>query len=149
MEFDGGDWIDCGKSFLNKGNWTIIIRVAANSTQGGFMGQYSSRAIGRYVLCIERGEFKRFISSNRGNGYLAIGEVQQNKWSEIAISKAEDTTMYSYNNGGVVDSIKSFDQVPLQVNMKIGGVNGFKGAVDEVMIWDRALSPDELKLACN
>jgi Concanavalin A-like lectin/glucanases superfamily len=105
------------------------------------------------------GELDSYIRNDSGatsgDHHYSVGIVFDDTWHNIAyVQRAHATsTNAAWYIDGVLDPTVPAPVWPLTANTtSIGGIlrstpsSWFSGLIDEVAVWDRALSPDELKL---
>ena len=77
------------------------------------------------------------------------GTIEIDKWQHFVVArKMVDNKVYAYKNGVLVGS-RSFSKTPISGTdfVKIGwfSVNTIEGFIDDVRIYNRALSADEIQ----
>jgi len=127
------------------GDWTSV----ANPTYGWYFGSMYSSV--NYVFQISDGD------SGTYGDRLVIGDFDNLGWVHIVVTvdNANDNPSYirGYINGenkAIIErTSKSFDSIDTSYNLYIGKSRQFSrefnGTIDEVKIWNRSLSADEIK----
>jgi hypothetical protein len=148
MEFDGkDDWIDCKKALLpTADDWTIALWVvvpkASQTTGGHIIEQYIKKHKNRFCLFVDKSNLK--ISA--GNFWPIVSSVSDNKWVYIVLSK-NDSGFRFFSNGVLSNEVKLPNISVVENNLRLGGSENryFHGTLDDVMIWNRALSESEVR----
>src|SRR5574343_111628 len=151
LHFDGSDdYVMCG-SFLptsyTKEAWIYIsnFNVSNNIISGG-------NADGQHALFIPNYSGNK-LSAGHNGAWEAVQDPNPliiNTWYHVAVTyDAATTTMKLYKNGNLVATNTNVPQVLNGNIIRLGsfddGANVFNGRMDEVRIWDRALTTCELQ----
>ncbi len=158
--FDGDDYIDIGKDrSLKIQNGTLSAWIySENFTRFGgvvsFIHSYHDGG-GGYAMVARSG--LGFLISNRGyKEFKGNGELEKSKWQHIVVS-FNDLIAEGYVDGIRVRTMNILIQTPqfqesskafigLNSNRhKYGENDYFKGSIDDVRIYNRALSAEEVK----
>ena len=148
MYFDGvDDYIDCGTPIIPAGDFSIsawCYNEGVISGYGTICGQYIGAKEGRMWFGFQKSAF----------GYR-IGEetktvsVEYNEHLHCVITR-EGTTVKVYLNGNLVITRTAVDSIYQGANTIIGSYDStagrFNGSIDDVRIYNRALSAEEIKL---
>ena len=146
MSFDGvDDYIDCGTPIIPAGDFSIsawCYNNGAISEYNSICGQYTAGQAGRMWFGFQKSAF----------GYR-IGEetetvsVEHNKHLHCVITR-EGTTVKVYLNGNLVITRTAVDSIYQGANTIIGSYDStagsFNGSIDDVRIYNRALSQEEI-----
>gem|GEM_PF-2526085 len=140
-------------------NLTIALWIKPNNVGSNRINPIDKSYGGEFALTIEtNGALSFFHGTQRASGYytsftaLGSGKVVNGKWQFIVITRnIEDRNLTSYYNGRFENTIQ-YSTDPNRwpsvstYNMTIGDgyVYNFGGVIDEVMLWNRTLSPDEV-----
>ncbi|RLJ02329.1 MAG: hypothetical protein DRP11_03150, partial [Candidatus Aenigmatarchaeota archaeon] len=157
LEFDGvDDYVDCGNnSSLNIINELTIETWIKQNTMTGPTFRY---IIGRGTNYVNESYLMQYDPSNNywrfgiydgTNFYEAVTEANQNIWKHL-VGVFNGTSVKIYVNG-----IKKYETtfsathiiVDPDKHVFVGGHTSgryFNGTIDEVRIWNRALSPEEI-----
>ncbi|MHC4456605.1 MAG: LamG-like jellyroll fold domain-containing protein, partial [Planctomycetota bacterium] len=157
LEFDGvDDYIDFGKhSSLDVSDQiTISLWIYPRSTSNEVVLLNKGEGCGNYNLYIYHGELALLSSdscnwANRGTN----SDIATNQWQHIVVTY--DGSKIRYYIGGFLRDTKNSDGLGStnNDNLKLGGqtVSGwpdtryFNGVMDDVRIYDRALSAEEIQ----
>jgi hypothetical protein len=158
MSFDGvDDYIQVSNSpSLNPIRITILAWVFPIDWGPSFypriVSKESNTTLDQYVLLMDKtsGKF-RLVWNKTGAGHdLAAGTVEFNKWQCVA-GVMDGSKGYIYKDGVLQGSISTETSIPVtNYNVIIGNnstnVREFYGLIDEVLIYNRDLSPKEIQL---
>ncbi len=163
LEFNGSDnYVDCGNSNsleMGTSDWSIsiwskmvinseikrLIYKGAGSTtgEGYYFWYYPTNGDLRFYIS---DGVSRLLADSNDNLGLADGE-----WHHILVSADRSGNAYFYVDGSSVgsESISSFDGTDITntgIDLHIGrkGDGYFNGSIDEVRVYNRALSADEI-----
>ena len=170
LYFDGDwDYVDCGNTFASvTGSTTKTITAWAKSNTADYSGQAAGN--GRIITLYRESGYSGFsmlakgspatwqgLYATAGNWYNHIDSglsVTANEWTHIALVQ-DGAGVYIYINGVLANSSTDGAAPTMRrlVNADIGAYDGehghigcfFEGAVDELMIFDRALSAEEIQ----
>ncbi len=170
LSFDGDwDYVDCGNTFASvTGSTTKTITAWAKSDTADYSGQAAGN--GRIITLYRESGYSGFSMLAKGSpatwqGLYAIAgnlynhidsglSVTANEWTHIALVQ-DGAGVYIYINGVLANSSTDGAAPTMRrlVNADIGAYDGehgninlfFEGAVDELMIFDRALSAEEIQ----
>jgi len=158
VKFNGGSaYIDCGNdtSLDITEEITIEAWIKLDNLGAGFgtiVGNWTAAADQRNYILQTNNDKLDFYYSPGGGGYenLASATPLTTDWTHVVTVLDEDDTISQYING-VKDSKTANFASPLNdhaQNFYIGkwaGAEFFNGLIDEVRIYNRALSEDEIK----
>jgi len=160
MLFDGTD----GHQYVSLGTFnpsaatgqlSVALWVKWDGPSGSWQGFIGKRNAGDWDAAIMMWYFElerdvwdvRFVQPGSG---INTGQVlQAGQWTHLAAT-FDGTTAKVYINGAVVDEGNFFFgadmEAPMQIGASVdGGWNPFNGAIDEVRLYDKALSEAEIK----
>ncbi len=139
------------KGVVGTGPRSLAVWIKTKSPQGEVVA-WGKKDFGRmWKLCF----YRKHIGANPEGGYFYMGaDVHDNEWHHVAVVVREaelpnlhdDVTLYLNGEIAEIDNIGLLDLWPIETeagqDVTIGA--GFKGAVDELRIYDRALSEEEV-----
>jgi len=151
------------ESYVNYGNGKSL-----NFDTGSFSYScwvYATESVGKWDMPIFKGGLNKMepgydmelgtdkwmasISDGTQTRNVELGYETNNKWVYLVVVVDRDQNkMYGYRDGSLVSSadIKGFGSVSSKQSLWISHPNyPFKGLIDEVKIYNRALSADEIK----
>jgi len=158
LDFDGGDYVDCGNdSSLNlTNNFSISVWLNLEDAEPVLpvcKGNVPAYALGGAynILCMPGNGIVRFYVRDSNDTYsnYAIAAVPLNQWTHV-VGTFSDGIITIYTNGVSepnislgTPTIHSNDE-PLGIGATgDGSASFFRGTVDDVRIYDRALSEEE------
>ncbi len=149
LDFDGvNDYVSCGNILPLSYTKEAWIYVKSLSTQNNIISGGDSDA--RHAFWIPNSSGK-LTAGHNGDWYAVEDSVPMsiNTWYHVAVSyDAATTTLKLYKNGVLVDANTDVDPVDGGSMVRLGAFNNaandFTGTMDEVRIWNRALSPGEI-----
>ncbi len=152
--FDGsGDYVDCGSdNSLDVDYITVESWVKFTSNSGNrVIASYDDGTNRRWALYLRNGNILRFfVFVNNAAKIIDYSWIPQlDTWYHIAGVKSA-THVRLYINGEEVGIPQAhpgvIDKDPYKLRIGVGDYPGyFNGTIDEVKIYNRALSPDEIK----
>ena len=166
--FDGvDDYIDTGLDWIN-GNQTISMWIKTNTITGtkgdGFFGMRdNSGGTGndqRFYGWLEGGgtTTPQFIIGNPSST-ISGDSIGVNTWSHIVLSYNTNNNEAKLYQDNILKGTVTKETRPLNINYFIGGLNtggdtllttfSFNGSIDDVRIYNRTLSEDEIKTLYN
>ncbi len=156
--FDGlDDYVDCGNpnSLQITGNLTISAWIKASASAGiqGYKIVAKDDVTNRdYFLAINSAN-NPYFGIFRSNSFYSVGsgttDVSDGGWYHlVGVNDGTDIKIYvngvlkdtNSGNGGAIDN----DAVNLEIGRLGSGVAYFKGSIDEVAIYNRALTAEEI-----
>ena len=156
--FDGsGDYVDCGVLSM-PGVITISVWIKLNSDYSSIQPIISNYQPGNYLLEFGRidGEFSWL---QNGGSIDAVSSVSllDNDWHHLAVVRtgSSGNWIIAWYLDGVFDETDITSANPGAPSTTAigrhgtGGADYFNGAIDEVAIYDRALSESEILEHCN
>lgn len=157
FEFDGindaitlGDQLDRGA-----GDFSIEVWIKGDPGTGAWgrildKGFSSGFALGRLATSRKVG-FEFLASGSQGNSFGTTSDVIDNTWHHVAVVKS-GTTVRIYadgveENSETVSAASQQNSRPLLIGFNPGeGIQGYwKGSIDELAIYNRALSAQEIQ----
>ena len=155
LQLDGRDdsvRIEGYKGVAGTNPRTISIWIKTKSPQGQIVSWGTDDFGQMWMLYFMR---KHVGVTPKGGYYYMAADVHDNTWHHVAavVRKAEapslhdDVTLYLDGKTAEVDRIGFLDMFPIEtgneLDVTIG--KGFQGAIDELRIYDRPLSDEEVK----
>jgi hypothetical protein len=129
-------------------NWEGTRQIVGKSVHGGCSGR------GQYGLFSEKGGFKLRFETEGGRADIDSDVPETAKWLHVAFTN-NGTTAKLYIDGEIVGendipgALKSIDD-PLRIGQDCDRPNNvFHGMIDEVRLWNRALSQDDINIAMD
>ena len=157
LRFDGADdFVSVGDApelrLLNGGTimaWIYLEGQGASVWPRIICKELQTGSNGGYHMPIDwnRGRLLRFVID--GGGGTSVGDPLEFKtWYHVAVAFDGEKVRF-YTNGEKIEEVPQEKPTPdTQAEMQIGnspvGVRPFQGIIDEVRIWSRALSDDEI-----
>jgi hypothetical protein len=160
LEFNGSNnYVDVpnsaslnfGTSSFSYSIWVYVPQSVGVFDMPIYKGGASMDQIG-YDMELGTGSWNANISDGTSTPRVDFENETLNNWIYLAvvIDKSQDK-MFGYENGSLTDStdITGFGSVSSEINLRLSGDSyssyPFKGFIDEVRIYNRALSADEIK----
>ena len=145
LEFDGqDDYIDCGNILTDSYSKEAWIKLASNPGTNNIVSGQS-----KHAFSIPTGNLK---AGHNGNwDYVADPNTSQvDVWIHVAVTyDSVNQDLHLYKDGTLVDSesgVSSFETSDRKVYIgRFGSGDYFKGRIDEVRLWNRPRSADEIK----
>lgn len=128
--------------------WDGTRQIVGKSVHGGCGGR------GQYGLFSEKGTFKLRFETEEGRADVNADLPETNKWVNVAFTNdGEIAKLYIdgeiIGEGAVPGALKSIDD-PLRIAQDCDRPNNvFTGMIDEVRLWNRALSGDDINALKN
>ncbi len=163
LYFDGSDdYINAGRgsSLDLTGNITVEAWVKPGRLEVAYLVKKASRdSTDGYELSLSKATGKAYFRVNQktsGDTYKLFSNssypVDGNTWVHLA-GVYNGSHVQIYFNGKLENSMSGPANISSNNdNLKIGGTDDsryFKGTIDEVIIWNRALSPEEINASYN
>ncbi len=157
LEFDGvDDYISCGTGPAITGTepFAVSVWVKTNASKGQavLVQRSESSAHGSYGVSILDDGRVQFHIYNGGYGVLFQSDVTVNDglWHHIAVVRTNSTDGEIYVDGSLSGSdsgpARSLNNVPVWIGGPgFTGPFDFEGSIDDVRIYDRALSVEEVE----
>lgn len=163
--FDGTNWIDVGpaQSLRLDGSYTLSVWIKPfdipQNMERFILDTDFWRSGSRYALVLHRGFIRFMHNFVHAGGKHAIAQVsyieaglKRNRWHNI-IAVFDQTHLKLYVNGALRATTPYTQKNTFKenVSLRIGartepqGRECFRGLIDEVGIWNRALTPEEVK----
>ena len=164
IELGFNGWLECPQPELPR-RQTAGLTVAVWVRRGGTPPAHRALAMrpmgpgrGNYFFFGFAGDELKVSSSGWGGALTARLPDATGRWVHVAFTHAPDHTVRLYVDGREVARLRGTPRVfsPVQQPLRVGGgLTGpgpqregvgqlFEGALDELLVYERALSPDEL-----
>lgn len=155
LNIGGADYVEITgyKGILGPKPRTVTAWLKTKSRDGKILSWGLDEGAGMFMFGFIRG--RPGITPKGGYYYMKYG-VSDDKWHHVAavVHEAElpnlhdHVTLYSDGEVALIDDIGLLDLYPIDTpsGMDVAIGKGFEGAVDDVRIYDRALSYDEIRL---
>lgn len=149
LDFDGvNDYVNCGNILPVSYTKEAWIYVKSLSTQNNIISGGDSDGLHAFWIPNSSGK----LSAGHNGGWFSVEDsvpLSINTWYHVAVTyDAATSTLNLYKNGVLVDSNDEIDPVEGGNIVRLGAfnnaANSFTGTMDEVRIWNRALSPGEI-----
>lgn len=153
LSFNGSNQsVDTGIGNLPLTNLTISFWANESSGNGGRVFGYENASSGSSGIGLYFPSGPKLIMRNNGTSYdMTWGSVVAGKWFHYVITISSVVGTFLYLNSAVVNSnsgAQSYTSsgVTFHIGSAGAGGNNFKGLVDDVRIYSRALSAAEIRL---
>lgn len=157
LDFDGdNDFVDCGHS--TSLNITDAITIEARIYPEGWGEGNYGRIVDKiyttgYVFTLANPsseESLRFLSYDAGiDQWAGANVISLNTWQHVAVTYDKQHVKFfingKYTNGGIETASLGVNSDDLLIGNSEVTDRGFDGTIDEVRIYNRALSADEIK----
>ncbi len=159
LDFDGaGDYVDLGDVLDMGGNDFSITAWVRPDAVGNYVivSKYSDSVDPQYWFYIEPGELRGTIRDSTTLARVRTEEITIQEWQFVVftVDRSDTAGLKLYRNGEEVStylaqedptSLGSLDNTAgLRIGRLGNGSRPFDGAIDDVRIYDRALSADEV-----
>ena len=152
LDFDGtNDNVDTNNRFFSSGEFAINLWVyPERSAVEGLVGQHSGADSQRSFLYLNNRDISIQIAGTaHSTGTLAT----LNEWQMITATRDSSNIVRLYKNGVQIGSNYSNSGTWQNIDLFIGSNSGsqfyFQGLLDEVGLWNRALTADEVEELYN
>ena len=156
LSFDGvNDYVDCGTGPAITGTGTFSVSawiMVPGSSGGPIVNQRSpSSANGMYGLGVGADGRAQFQIYNQGYGFVVHTDVTVNDgfWHHVVAVRTSSTDGEIYADGSLGGSdsgpAKSLNNVVVNIGRATTGLYHLNGLIDDVRIYDRALSAEEIQ----
>lgn len=149
LDFDGvDDYVSCGNILPVSYTKEAWVYVKSLNSQNNIISGGDSDGLHAFWIPNSSGK----LSAGHNGDWYAVEDsvpLSIDTWYHIAVTyDAATTTMKLYKNGVLIDTNTEVDPVEEGNVVRLGAFNNadnlFKGMMDEVRIWNRALSPGEI-----
>jgi photosystem II stability/assembly factor-like uncharacterized protein len=150
LQLDGnGDYVAAGRALnLNSNTVTLMAWVKPNGTQNDWAGLVFCRGGSTTAgMSLRTNNELRYHWNDSGYNFSSGLLLPDNQWSHVAMV-VTPTGVTLYLNGKAASSSGAQPLEAFDAPIKIGHDNGsryFKGLVDEVCVYDRALTQEEVR----
>ncbi len=160
LSFDGlDDYVDVGTgpAITGTGNFTVSawVKVRELPASGGLLAVVNQRstssANGSYIIDVRSSGYVHFEVYNGGYGFYFDSDVNVGDgfWHHIVGVRTSTTEGEIYVDGSLAGSgsgpAKSLNSVDVVIGRWNGAFRYFNGSIDDVRIYDRALSAEEIQ----
>ena len=155
LSLDGNDYVDFdkGAAILGQGAFTIAAWIKTLNTGGVIIQQRNGGYNGEYVLMVSReGKLRWFSYGDSAYGFYfnSIKTLNDGNWHHIIGMRESDGTGKIYIDGILDSSQKALPRTLVSLNVYVGAdmrdkVSYFKGSIDELKIYNKALSDEEIR----
>ncbi|WP_300687948.1 LamG-like jellyroll fold domain-containing protein [Chryseobacterium sp.] len=149
LDFDGvNDYVNCGNILPVSYTKEAWIYVKSLNTQNNIISGGDSDGLHAFWIPNNSGK----LSAGHNGDWFAVEDsvpLSINTWYHVAVTyDAAAATLKLYKDGQLVSTNTDVDPVEGGNMVRLGAfndaVNSFTGTMDEVRIWNRALSPGEI-----
>ncbi|OJX32970.1 MAG: hypothetical protein BGO86_13400 [Chryseobacterium sp. 36-9] len=154
LDFDGvNDYVNCGNILPTSYTKEAWVYVKSLSTQNNIISGGDSDGMHAFWIPNSSGK----LSAGHNGDWFAVEDsvpISINTWHHVAVTyDAATTTLKLYKDGGLISTNTDVDPVDGGNMVRLGAfsdaANSFTGTMDEVRIWNRALSPVEIANTMN
>ena len=156
LSFDGNDYVEVLDSISICITGELTIEAWANETTRGTYSKIVSRRKGNYFYFLGVANGKPYGGIGNGLTYTVTTKtvpMPLNEWHHLAfVYNDTEDKMYLYYDGELKETVTVTLSLPFQTGVKLdigadfeGTANFFKGLIDEVRIYDYALSPGTIE----
>ena len=154
LDFDGvNDYVSCGSILPVSYTKEAWIYVKSLNSQNNIISGGDSDGLHAFWIPSSSGK----LSAGHNGDWYALEDtvpLSINTWHHVAVTyDAASTTMKLYRDGQLRSTRTDVDPVDEGNMVRIGAfndaANSFTGTMDEVRIWNRALSPSEIANTMN
>lgn len=154
LDFDGvNDYVNCGSILPTSYTKEAWIYVKSLSTQNNIISGGDSDGLHAFWIPNNSGK----LSAGHNGDWFAVEDsvpLSTNTWYHVAVTYDAATSIIKlYKNGALVDTNNEVDPVEGGTLVRLGAfnnaANSFTGTMDEVRIWNRALSSSEIASHMN
>jgi len=175
--FDGNDWMErwFDTGFIpGTDDWTVSAFIKPDSTASslgtvlswyrcGANGACSSGDAAYYEMTCTLSDMRWFVRSDNDVSATVICNTEPEKWQQVTgvFSNSTDSVKIYLNGNLIAAGTNSFDGINsggISVPFEIGRLyrtgwdspgNYFKGALDDIRVYYRALSTDDIREICS
>jgi Concanavalin A-like lectin/glucanases superfamily/Bacterial Ig-like domain (group 3) len=160
LEFDGvDDYVDLGSDFMGLGNMTISAWIYpkgwGESNQGRIVVNNQNAVQTGFLFSIKSSSSRlQFVGDDTGDTgvviYSAVSSIELNKWQHVLITRNSTGFVNFYIDGALSGTPNQYAGTPSvgTTNVIIGSTStplrNFNGSIDEVLIFNRTLSSNEI-----
>ena len=149
--FDGnGDFIECAHAdsltLTKDGSILVWVRPKRLQSMRGLVSKYNPQK--SYTLRTwKEGEQSKVAFGDTSDNFLGTPELRENRWTHVAVTLDDGALSFYFdgklNNKGSREAPISTNTSPVRIGSDYDG-RYFNGAVDDIRIYNRALSADEV-----
>lgn len=150
LRFDGID-DSINTNIGNHTELTVLMWIYTNSNTGTFMRlfEYGNSGLEAFFDNSVSKIRARTINTTGNNVVTAYEPVEMYDWEMLTVSiNGSNISIYindEYRSSAMYSGIPRFDDGSFTFGSEIGGTRSFNGSIDEVMIFNRALTTSEIK----
>ncbi|WP_142724399.1 LamG-like jellyroll fold domain-containing protein [Chryseobacterium sp. ON_d1] len=154
LDFDGtNDYVSCGNILPLSYTKEAWIYVKSLNSQNNIISGGDSDGLHAFWIPNSSGK----LSAGHNGDWFALEDtvpLSVNTWHHVAVTyDAATTTLKLYKDGALIDTSNDVGPVDGGNMVRLGAfnnaANSFTGTMDEVRIWNRALSPSEITSTMN
>jgi hypothetical protein len=159
LYFDGDDYVDCGMdSSLLLGDTDLSFVMWFNADvladKNYLIGNFSAQNGKYYHLWEHDGELVWSIDDNVTKTEIRFGPIEREQWYHAVGVRVKGKETRLYVNGVLQVSAKDetgdiTSDAPMYFGDRFAGERAFEGRLDEVALYSRALSDDEINQNMN
>jgi hypothetical protein len=153
LKFDGNGYVKINSDILGTGIITMSLwaNVASVNTGANLIENAAGNGAVKTFFTIQTNYDRILFSSDGGNSYMSpMPAVNStiNKWVHYVVTRLSDGTTTMYRNGAIIGGPAS-SGTPATGAIQVYLGAGFNGSMDDVRIYNRALSASEITQLYN
>jgi len=149
LDFDGvNDYINCGKPDLSTGNYTCVAWIKVNPVGGSIQiaSNWTGGSSGCHFASVVNGKLYGFAGIEI---YNASDDLRDGKWHLVSVRRVGNFGLFNVDGKETFGSTIGSNDAgasPLNIGSRADAVSQtFSGQIAEVLLWNRALSPNEIR----